>query len=197
MTDVLNHDGLSTPEDDRDGSSGGQSAAVLGADFDTFCEQTKVGAMTFARAYAGQHRDLADDAVQEAYLRMMRRWPLRTGEPFTANRNYLLKIVVREVSRVRQRAQRELLLDDRVRPEVAAEVDVAAAVVDATALRAFLEALPYEQRAVGVLHFEFGMAPAEIAEVLQTKSSTVRTQLQRLRAKAARYFRAEDQESQR
>jgi DNA-directed RNA polymerase specialized sigma24 family protein len=106
MSDALNLDSLSTQCEDPDEKPGGENTPVLGADFDAFCEQTKIGALALARTCARHNLPLADDAFQEAYLRMMTRWPHRRNEPFTANRNYLLKIVVRETSRLRQRARR-------------------------------------------------------------------------------------------
>jgi len=120
----------------------------------------------------------AEDALQETFLVAMQRAetfdPQRRLEPWLVG---LLTNIVRNARRHGTRRRTGALPDlagSGEEPSVAAERTELVA-----ALRTHLDALPHEQRQAVRLRLVHGMAPAEIAEVLEVPPGTVRMRLHR------------------
>lgn len=129
----------------------------------------------FAVAVCG-HRELAEDLVQEALAKLVRRF----GEQLSVERPeaYVKRVIVREFLQWRRRQPRVSVVDDV--PDVA---DHSAAVGEPDQHRlmwAFLAGLPRRQRAVLVLGFYEELPDDEIAALMGCAAGTVRSQ--RLRA---------------
>jgi RNA polymerase sigma-70 factor (ECF subfamily) len=120
--------------------------------------------------------DDGEDAMQEALVAVVRHLP-ELREP-AAIRGWARRIAVREAVRVAKR--RPVLADADA--ERAAEVDVDT-VLD---VRATLERLAPDQRAVLVLRDLDGLAEAEVAALLALPMGTVKSRLHRARAAFAR-----------
>lgn len=128
-----------------------------------------------ARLYCGDEH-LAEDLLQEAFVKLASRWEqVRTGSPDA----YMRRILYRDsVSRWRRwgrekpyaAAAGERDLMDRAVPS-AVEDWVAGAPV-----RAALAKLPPRQRAVIVLRYFEDQSEAQIAEILGTSAGTVKSQ---------------------
>lgn len=121
-------------------------------------------------------RELAADAVQEAYARAWQRWPRvsRLGEPSAWVRTVAWRLAVSQFRR-RAVARRMLRRLERDPMEAEASADVAIDVV--TALRA----LSAEHRRVLVLHEMVGMSVREIAAEMGVAEGTVKSRLFRAR----------------
>jgi len=120
----------------------------------------------------------AEDALQEAFVQAMRRAedfdPRRRLEPWLAG--FLTNTARNAARRERRRAGETLpdLASDAEGPLAAAERQELIA-----ALRTHVGELPTEQRQVLMLQLQHGLAPAEIAEVLEVPAGTVRMRLHR------------------
>lgn len=137
-----------------------------------------------ARRIAGDHH-LAYDAAQEAYTVMVHRWDERKDRAQSDNQRYVIGIAVNKIADWYRRDGRTLPFgddDDQAVDEKGYEQ-----VLDQLALfklvRDLLESQPAGMRAVGVLYFLEEFEYAEIAYHLGIAPSTVRTQVQRLRAR--------------
>ena len=139
--------------------------------------------------------DLAQDAAQEAFLRLHRHL-----DRFDESRElgpWLYRVVVnvcRDMSR-RQRSERALGLDEAV--ELKSEGDAAAALDDAVALdqqrrlvQAALLTLSLKEREAIVLRDIEGLATSEVARILGSSEGTVRSQISTGRLKIKRYVEA-------
>jgi RNA polymerase sigma factor (sigma-70 family) len=115
--------------------------------------------------------DDGDDAMQEALIAIVRN--LRSLRDPAAVRAWVRRIAVREAVRVARR-----------RPMVADAADVPAADVDLDAVidvRALLDRLPPDQRAILVLRDLDGLPEAEVASMLSIAEGTVKSRLHRAR----------------
>jgi RNA polymerase sigma-70 factor (ECF subfamily) len=120
--------------------------------------------------------DDADDAMQETLLAVIRN--LRSLREPAAARAWVRRIAVREAIRAAKR-----------RPMVAEVEALAAADVDVDTVldvRAVLERLSPDQRAVLVLRDLDGMAEADMASLLSVTTGTIKSRLHRARAAFAR-----------
>lgn len=120
--------------------------------------------------------DDADDALQEALIAVVRN--LRSLREPAAVRAWARRIAVREAVRVAGRRP----LVAQTETVTAAEVDIEAAVD----VRAVLDRLPPDQRAVLVLRDLDGLSEAEVAVLLSLPVGTVKSRLHRARAAFAR-----------
>lgn len=137
--------------------------------FDDFVAARYVALVRSAYLLVG-HRQDAEDLVQTALAKVVRRWERIQGDP----ERYVRRVLVNEsVSRWRRRRWREIATDippDRGGP------GGEAAVADRLALRAALAALSPRQRAVVVLRFFEDLSVNEVAELLGCSSGTVKSQ---------------------
>lgn len=160
---------------------------IFEADFEAFYAATST--RTYATVYrvAGGDVYLARDAVQEAYLAMWKTWSERHGRTVEDNRLFVQKIAVHKLfDAYRTRWSRQVDLDDDVIGTVLAEEAAFEKVLDELSVlrlvRELLAGQPPRRRAVGVLFFLEELTDQEIADVLGISRSTVRTQIERLRA---------------
>ncbi|HEY1428142.1 MAG TPA: sigma-70 family RNA polymerase sigma factor, partial [Candidatus Tumulicola sp.] len=114
-------------------------------------------------------RALAEDAAQEACAIVYAR--VGTLRDSAAFKVWFYRIVVREASEVRRRAQRTIHL---IEPVVSREVDRAVERLDVAAAMAKLSPV---QRTATVLYFYAGLSGLEIAQVLGIPHGTVRFHL--------------------
>jgi len=123
-------------------------------------------------AYVGGRRDLAEDAVAEAFARALEHADrIRTPVP------WLYRTAFRIASHELQREKRPLRLPDPVPG------------IDPIEVRSILDALAHltpNQRAAVVLHDEEGFETAEVAALLGMAASTVRVHLFRGRSRLRR-----------
>jgi RNA polymerase sigma factor (sigma-70 family) len=124
---------------------------------------------------SGATRADAEDVAQEAFARTLNHWRrVRTG---TNPPGYAYRIAFRLV---RKRAPLTTVLDDDLpAPDVAGE-----AVANVT-VAAALDAMPPRRRLCAVLCLLGGLSPAEAGEALGIEASTVRKQLEHVRAELA------------
>ena len=119
-------------------------------------------------AYAGGRRDVADDAVSEAFARVMER-----GTAVRDPRNYLYRVAFRIASAELRRRSPEV--EDHVVTDPEPLVDLL------TAMRALTPA----QRAAVYLHYRADLPVREIASLLDTTGAAVRVNLMRGRRRLA------------
>jgi RNA polymerase sigma-70 factor (sigma-E family) len=141
------------------------------ADFREFVELRYGDLLRTAYLLTGS-RDAAQDLVQDALLKVMRRW--RTvDEPMA----YVRRVMVNErTSRWRRLGLRELLtavVPDRIRP------DDADGIVVRDELLTALHRLPARMRAVLVLRYWEDLSEADVAAALGCSLGTVKSQAAR------------------
>lgn len=122
-------------------------------------------------------RELARDAVQEAFLGAWRNLPtLRDADRFDA---WLRRLVVRAcIAAIRHRAHRPV--EVQLGPLHGSPIDDASIVVaDRDLLDVALRRLRPEQRAVVVLHFYLGLPLPDVAAALEIPLGTAKSRLHR------------------
>lgn len=144
-------------------------------DFEGFAHQHLRGLLAYATALTGD-RDLAADLVQEVMAKAHDRWSrIRAADrPLL----YVKRMVTNEHLSWRRRwhVRRIVPVTDTVLHERAPrQVDSSQHVVDRDDARQRLDLLPRRQRAVLVLRYYEGLDDAEIAQVLDVSTSTVRS----------------------
>ncbi|MCW2672301.1 MAG: polymerase sigma24 factor [Frankiales bacterium] len=132
--------------------------------------------------YGDQHE--AEEAVQEAFVRLLRNWPRvsRYDNPEA----WVLKVALRQASNRRRKARNGLRAALRHGPAP----DVPEPTPSAIDAERALAALPEHQRAVVVLH-RLGLGVQEIAVALGVPVGTVKSRLARARASLAPLLREE------
>jgi RNA polymerase sigma-70 factor, ECF subfamily len=130
-------------------------------------------ALRFARRLTGD-ANTAEDVVQEALCRVLKRWRSYRGEASFST--WMLQIVV-NVDRDRRRGQRsfaavpsEGLISGQPQP-----VDEAVAGELHGRIRAAIDRLPDRQREVALLALGEGLPAREVAQVLETTEANVHT----------------------
>jgi RNA polymerase sigma-70 factor (ECF subfamily) len=119
-------------------------------------------------AYAGGRRDVADDAVAEAFARVMER-----GASVRDPKRYLYRVAFRIASTELRRRSPEM--EDHVVTDPEPLVDLLAA----------MRALTPAQRAAVYLHYRADLPIREIASLLDTTGAAVRVNLMRGRRRLA------------
>lgn len=156
--------------------------AELPADFAAFYAGTVTYVLGIARRTAVGDRELAWDATQEAYVRVLKRWSKRRWLSVLDNRSYVTAIAVNQVKdsfRLRRRVE---LRDEHDGGIEIGDFDAVLTEMGLlTGVRDFLDRQPVRRRAVGVLYFIDGLGTAEVGAALGMRESTVRTHVQRLR----------------
>jgi RNA polymerase sigma-70 factor (ECF subfamily) len=130
-------------------------------------------------------RDLAAEAVQDAFVRLVGQWPKvsRYDDPEA----WLRKVALGYVSKRRRKAANGARALLRLGPPR----DVPAVSAEAVDLDRALASLPQPQRAVVVLR-ELGLDLAEIARELGVAEGTVKSRLSRARAALAPLLREDE-----
>lgn len=172
------------------GSSGSVEDVVLRAqrdvvlraqsDFEEFVVAALPGLLRFGVVLTGD-RHRADDLVQTALVKTMRRWgAIDRDQPMA----YVRRAMVNAHLSGWRRNRRETGLPDSF--DVADGADETASYDDQDQLARALAVLPPRQRAVIVLRYYAGFSEAEIADTLGCATGTVKSQaskgLRRLRA---------------
>jgi len=147
--------------------------------FEEFVAAALPGLLRFGVVLTGD-RHRADDLVQTALVKTMRRWrAIEQAHPVA----YVRRVMVNTHLSGWRRSRRETGLPDGF--DFANCVDATASYDDQDELARALAVLPARQRAVIVLRFYTGMSEAEIAETLGCAPGTVKSQaskaIQRLR----------------
>ena len=118
--------------------------------------------------------DLAEDAVQESLIHCWRELPrLRDPARFDAWLNRLLVNAATDQHRRRRRFQALV----SVIPDSSVQRDFSIEFAVADELRMAFERLRIEHRAVLVLHHYIGLSAAEIADVLEVPTGTIKSRL--------------------
>lgn len=122
------------------------------------------------------NRQEAEDALQEAYIRLLPRWEriAKYEDPEAWVRRVALHVLI---TRYRRRRVATLAL-----PMLAPRESQDAPSPDRLDVEAALRRLPLPHRAVLVLHHGFGMDLAQIAEQLDVPVGTVKSRLSRARS---------------
>lgn len=167
---------------DRERTAG--APALDEASFRAFYEATARPLWAYLARTSGD-RELADDLLQEAYLRLLRSGFVGEGEAH--RKNYLYRIASNLVRDHYRRRRPETPVDD-VRETAAAEGPPAGLRRDLSRVLARLE--PRESQLVWLAHVE-GASHREIGEILGVKEASVRVLLFRARQKLAGLLRKE------
>jgi RNA polymerase sigma-70 factor, ECF subfamily len=134
-------------------------------------------------AYAGGRRDVADDAVAEAFARMMARGSaVREPEP------YLYRVAFRVASAELARSAKE----EAEMPEVASRGGDPSQNGMSDVLAALRELTP-AQRAAVYLHYRADLPVREVAQITGMSSAAVRVHLVRGRRRLAQLLGEEDE----
>ena len=150
------------------------------SDFEEFVVAALPGLLRFGVVLTGD-RHRADDLVQTALVKTMRRWrAIEHDQPVA----YVRRAMVNAQLSGWRRGRRETGLPEGF--DVASRIDETSSYDDQDQLARALAVLPPRQRAVIVLRYYAGFSEAEIAETLGCAAGTVKSQaskaLQRLRA---------------
>ncbi len=154
------------------------------AELERELEQMHEACWGWALACCGRERELAEDALQSAYLRIISEQARFDGR--SALRTWVFGVIRRtameELRGRRTRESREGDSDDAIArtPDVAAGADVAAEQLEeSAAIIAALGALSPRQREVVELVFYHGMTIEEAAAVMQVSLGSARTHYDR------------------
>jgi RNA polymerase sigma-70 factor (sigma-E family) len=150
-------------------------------DFEEFVAAALPGLLRFGVILTGD-RHRADDLVQTALVKTMRRWRAIDHDQPVA---YVRRAMVNAHLSGWRRTRRETGLPDSF--DVSTRIDETASYDDQDQLARALAVLPPRQRAVIVLRYYAGFSEAEIADALGCASGTVKSQA----SKALRRLRAE------
>jgi RNA polymerase sigma-70 factor (sigma-E family) len=140
------------------------------ADFDRFVAENTNGLLRAAYLIVGDLPE-AEDLLQEALLKVARRWPKvrRMDHPAAYARRILVNLALDGgVKRSRRRSE----LSEAQPPEPVAPV---ASIDPHDELHAALAALPPRQRAVLVLRYYLDLPEAEVAAALECSLGTVKS----------------------
>ena len=139
-------------------------------DFDALYDEFARRAMKLAGLLCGQ-RERAEDAVAEAFVRVLPRWRAGLVEEFWP---YLRAVVVNEL---RGRARRDATAERwRRRSDPVAPVDAPdVVVVERDRVVVLLRALPERQRVAVILRFFEDLSEAQAAEVMGCSVGTVKS----------------------
>lgn len=121
-------------------------------------------------------RDVAEDAVAEAFARTFERW--RAGKIDRVG-PYLRQAVVNQVKNQRRSAARLRRHEERKRADDRGQAATAEHVAARETVEDLLDRLPYRQRAAIVLRYYEELSEAETAEALGCRPGTVKSLVSR------------------
>lgn len=133
-------------------------------DFDAIWRDAGPGLWRAILVYSGGRRDVADDAVAEAFARAIERDD-RIREPV----GYLYRVAFRVAASDLKRAPVDVQVDDVPIADVLQDVDL---------LKAMKELSPSQRGAI-YLHYHADLPVREVAHILDTSSAVVKVQLMR------------------
>jgi len=137
-------------------------------------------------------QELAQDAVQEAYIRAWRDLPgLRDPEKFDAWLHRLTVHACLDAVRRRKRRPIEVELSPIMPPTIA---DQTGHIADRDQLERGFRRLSADQRAVLVLHYYVGMSASAVAETLDIPMGTAQSRLNRALAELRAAIAADDRQ---
>jgi RNA polymerase sigma-70 factor (sigma-E family) len=142
-------------------------------DFEKFVSQSTEGLLRTAYLIVFDLQE-AEDLVQEALLKVSRRWPRvrRMQHPVAYARQILVNLALKASVR-RARARDELSFPTA--PEAAGEIDDASLVDTRDELLLAVAGLPPRQRTVLVLRYFLDLSEAEAAAAMQCSLGTVKS----------------------
>jgi RNA polymerase sigma-70 factor (ECF subfamily) len=154
----------------------------------------KYRSVLFGTAYLmTRDRGLAEDAVQEALVRMWEHLPsLRIQSSFKA---WMVRIVVNEINQQRRKKRVPTIPLEKA-PEVGSDCGETEAVVvrseERRSLRRALEMLPSEQREAVVLRYFSDLTVPEVAKVMGQREGTIKSRLSRALERLGEILRNEE-----
>ncbi|WP_211247585.1 SigE family RNA polymerase sigma factor [Cryptosporangium arvum] len=148
--------------------------------FDSYVAEHGRTFLRFAYVLCGDYH-LAEDLVQESFVRVHRRWPkVRSEQPAA----YVRKTILRQyLSWRRRRASAEVPALPDADTNQDGRPDHADSVADRDAVRIAVAGLPPRQRAVLVLRFYEDLDDDEIAAIIGCSAPTVRSHASRALAR--------------
>jgi RNA polymerase sigma factor (sigma-70 family) len=155
-------------------------------EFESFYRTTWPRLLDTAGRMAGFDNDLAQEATQQAYVEMLRRWPQRRMHSLDDNRRYTVAIIGNKIADHFRYRRRLRPFDDDWDDASSDSVD-AEPLPEYLALLRQIDKQPAQRRAVVILYFFEDLTPNQIAASIKISPSTVRTQLQRARADLTPY----------
>jgi RNA polymerase sigma-70 factor, ECF subfamily len=167
------------PEDEATVDQRGLVEQARGGDHDAFAvlARAAIARLDAAARLILRDRELARDAVQEAFIRAWRDLPgLRDPERFDAWLHRLTVHACLDIARRRKRRVHEVELSPMAIPF---ETDASAHVANRELLDAALKRLEPEWRAVVVLHYYLGMPLPDVAAELRIPLGTAKSRLHR------------------
>ena len=152
-------------------SNDAMAASERDADFRAFYDSEARRLRELALFLVGD-RHLADDLVQEAFLRTFRSWfRVRKRDPGPYIRRVLVNLC--------KNSHRRKAVENRERPAAPERHAVSGDVEEALRVAAALEVLPPMRRAVIVLRFYEDMTDVQISDVLERPLGTVKSDIRR------------------
>lgn len=125
-------------------------------------------------------RDLAQDAVQETFLKAYLRMESFRGRGESSERAWLMRIAV-NVCRDQQRSKWFRFVDGRISADTL-ELSAGESIEDAVVLKAVVCSLPEAHRAVVLMHYYQDMSAEEIAAAVSRSTDSVYRRLREARA---------------
>lgn len=152
--------------------------------FEAFYAATRDRTYQAARRVAAGDHQVAIDAMHDAYVVMLRRWPERSHRSLSANHNYVVRIAANKIIDGYRGRDRQTSIDDTECDPPAEEDPIGDLLDELSVFRAVCELIdrqPPRRRAVATLFFLEEMNCPEIAAALGITESTIRTHVERMR----------------
>ncbi|MFD4190803.1 RNA polymerase sigma factor [Amycolatopsis thermoflava] len=138
------------------------------AGWNEFCSKNRPRLVRYAAHLVGDHH-LAEDLVQDALLKLWKRWPQH--HQWSSNFAYVKATVRNTFLDFIKLKHRQTIVDSEVVERELENLDDEHVVVDHGALQRAVKSLPTRQREVITLIFFDGMKPAEVAEHLNISAT--------------------------
>jgi RNA polymerase sigma-70 factor (sigma-E family) len=155
--------------------------------FEEFAETHGAGLVKLAFVVCGDHEQ-AQDAVQEALIRVYHRWS-RISDPLAYARRTVVNATREDWRRDRRSDRLHRVIAQT--PSGGESNDPQDRVPQRDALMAALDALPHAQRVVIVLRYDIQLSEAETASTLDIPIGTVKSRVNRALARLREVLNAE------